>query len=318
MTAGGVCETSTTRQAAPAFLPSSFLSRSAPRRAPRRCPRRTAPACKLRLSPAPAAAYAVYLPYIFGLSSAHAPGLPPQNSLLEAAQLSLNFDYVLPLALPRIAPVLHPAFEAIFTVTVSFAALLVGFAADVPHTSADGDAEADVQSEDEVAEADGSGGGLDITTLAVLAVPFLTNIIWLPYLALRPSLSATTASIARRPKLLLRISQSPILPLYAVLTVLASLPYFLYARAETYTPGLTARLAELSRLVHDNILANSFAADMVMFALFQGWLARDDAAARGWTGARRDGAVRAASVLPFFGLAWYLLERARDPNVRQF
>jgi hypothetical protein len=267
---------------------------------------------RLRISPIPALAYAAYMPYISLLSPAHSPLLPEQHPLLLAAQLSLNFNYVMPLLLPAFAPSLDPALEAIFNVTVAWAILFLGFACDSPGAAHHAKTAANFSDDDTV-----KPPFVPSATWAVTLVPIVTNIIWLPYLALRNRVSS--ASVPRTPPLLASVAQSPLLPTYALVTVLASAAYFAFAHASDALPAgdLGARLADLRTLCRDDILASSFAADCAMFAIFQGWLVKDDAALRAWSGPRAETAKTAARFVPFFGLCWYLFERAADVGARK-
>lgn len=280
----------------------------------------------LRVSLAPAAAYAVYFPYIFFFSSAHASNLPPQHPLWQALQLSLNFNFVLPLTFPSIAPMLSPVAEAIFNATVAYAILLVGFAADTPGFSTSSkDKAASAYSVDiferEKPNTDTRRVFSPSTVWAVLLVPFLTNITWLPYLALRASSKADLDKnyVPSLPPLLARVSQSPFLPIYGLAVMGASILYGLLAHPSADLPAAFGpRLAEVAQLCKNDILCNSFAADFAMFALFQGWLVDDDRAVRSWTGPRADRAGVAAKLVPFFGLVWYLFERSSDSAARKF
>lgn len=237
----------------------------------------------------------IYFPTIFLLSPAHAPSAPPQVPLAEALDLSLNFNYILPLSLPSLAPHCNPVTESLFNICVAHATLLLGFAHDRP-----GHAENNAPS--------GAPNKLLSPTTAVILVPFLTNMLWLPYLSLRPLLPPPPPP----PPPLSSLSQSRLLPLYAVATLLLSCVYFLLGRPGDIPPSLAPRLAELGALLHDNVLASSFAADILAFSILQGACVDDDVSLRSWTGPRMERARAAAKFIPFLGLAWYLYERADD------
>lgn len=275
----------------------------------------------LNVSLAPAAAYAVYLPYIAFFSAAHSPELAPQHPLWDALQLSINFNFVLPLAFPNVAPALNPVAEALFNATVAYAVLFIGFALDVPRctaTSYADDADADPKRWNQSKSSGNNSCRIlaPSAVWAVLLVPILTNITWLPYLALRASANPD-GEVVRRPKLpswLLRVSESWLLPLYSIVILAGSVAYFLTAHPSLEIPAdVGPRLQELALLCRYDILSSSFAADCVAFALFQGWLVDDDRVLRGWNGPRADRASVLAKYVPFIGLAWYLLERAVDP-----
>jgi hypothetical protein len=276
----------------------------------------------LSVSWAPALGYAVYLPYILHLSPSHAIE-QTQNPLVVAALLSLNFNFVLPLTLPSLAPPLSPVLEALFNATVAYAVLFIGFALDAP-----GSADGTLASESSVSS-DRAALSSTFTPdpfVAFSLLPFLTNIVWLPYLALRVPIQGTTVetgenrqSCSKVPRPMIRALQSKGLPLYSVTVLLASVLYGAVARASPELPVDTvARLHELARLCHEDILSASFAADWCVFAFTQSWLVADDVALRKWSGMRAERASSAALLIPFFGLAWYLLERARDPEATKF
>lgn len=237
----------------------------------------------------------IYFPTIFLLSPAHAPSAPPQIPLAEALDLSLNFSYILPLSFPSLAPHCNPVTESLFNICVAHATLLLGFAHDRP-----GHAENTAPS--------GAQNKILSPATAVILVPFLTNMLWLPYLSIRPLLPPPSPP----PKPLSALSQSRLLPAYAVATLVLSGVYFIFGRPADITPSFAPRFAELATLLHDNVLASSFAADILAFSILQGACVDDDISLRSWTGARMERARAAAKFVPFLGLAWYLYERADD------
>lgn len=219
--------------------------------------------------------------------------------------------------MPSVAPVEDPLLEAIFNITVSYAVLLVGFAGDWPGHS---DSQQSTTNENVSHE---SNDDMDQkfspdSTLFILLCLFLTNICWLPYLILRQGPNPTTSSksnapVSKCPKLLLRISQSPWLPIYACTIFLISIGFAIYGRPSIDLPAgdITSRVQDFQRLWRMDILFDSFIVDCAAFFCFQSWLVNDDQSQRGWKGSSANRAKQAARFIPFFGLAWYLIERSR-------
>lgn len=234
------------------------------------------------------AAYTAYLPYIFVL----APCAPadPVPALQEAILLSVNFAFVTPTFLPALTSAVHPCFEGLFNLVVAWALLLIGFAAeDVPR------------------------GRQPVPYSAIaVSVAFLTNIFYLPYLILRSSDGAATVSELHRPvpspSPFLRLAESRFLPASLLALALTSIGWACAARPEF--GDLPTRLASFQTILHDNILAHSLGVDALAFSLFQSTLVADDVRRRAWSGRRCDVAVLAARFVPFFGLTYYLWERA--------
>ena len=153
------------------------------------------------------------------------------------------------------------------------------------------------------------GGMLPYLTGAL----FLTNVFFLPMLALRspkaqPSGDTTT---------LQRLGESRLAAFaFGIVVPLLALFWFGFGRADAFEPGFEARWASLTQLVGTDRLAFSFAADLFVFALFQGVLVPSDAERRGVDAERRGvdanapGAL-AARFVPFFGLVAWLLTRPR-------
>lgn len=290
----------------------------------------------LLFSPRRAALWVVWSLYVYHLLLSDGPPgasiLHPDAAVLaEAARLSLNFWYLMPLALPKLAPVLHPVLEAIFNLVVAWASLMFGFLSD----------------------------DRGCPRQRVPMLPFcvgtalLTNVFFLPYLALRrgkPRLYAAAAATAARNRgasvagdsgarmdWLWRVSESKALP--AVLTVvwLASIawaaagrPAYFASTASTATTTaattmtttttMTTSLSSLAslrwstfaHLVRTDRLAYSFVLDALTFYAFQAALVPDDMRRRGLDPEREPRArrlLRVARALPFLGVAWYLYVR---------
>ncbi|MDY6803479.1 MAG: hypothetical protein SXA11_06685 [Cyanobacteriota bacterium] len=210
--------------------------------------------------------------------------LPPGPSLLhidgatiqEVFDLSLNFWFVTPALFPATAPVLHPALEGIFNIVVAWGLLFWGFLIDR------------------------RGQRLPMVPFLV-GTAFLTNVFYLPWLALRES--QTEVSVERL-SAMERMGEGRSLPLFLTGVVLASLGWGMFARPEF--GDLAARWEGLLEIVGSDRLAHSFAVDMLVFWWFQSWLVGDDMKRRGW----EDGfSLWVARLVPFFGLAIYFSRR---------
>lgn len=213
-------------------------------------------------------------------------------TLTEAGQLSFNFAYISPLALPSLAPGLHPMVEAIFNIVVAFAVLQLGFVAE------------DIRTEEESNQKAVSASPL------LLAALFFTNIFFLPFLALRTPPTSYLESVPASKRNALQVAaESWALPAVALAMVLVSVPWALFARPE-YGP-LAERWQSFVVALDSDILVHSFAVDVLVYSIFQAWLVRDDARRRKWRDGDCVGLVRAATFVPFFGLVAYLFGRAR-------
>jgi len=215
--------------------------------------------------------------------------LPPGPSLLhtspatlqEAIALSLNFGLVLPALFPSAAPVLHPGLEALFNLTVSWGLLLWGFALD------------------------GRGQRLPIWPF-LLGTAFLTNVFYLPWLALRRPNPAPPALPLSR---LERMTESRAWPLTLGAIALVSIIWAIAGRSNF--GDLPTRWASLMEILQGDRLAYSFLIDLLVFWLFQGWLVPDDMARRQWVNPT---VSRIARLVPFVGLVMYMVCR---PSLRQ-
>lgn len=209
---------------------------------------------------------------------------PPGPSLLhtqpetlqEAIDLSLNFWFVLPALFPAVAPVLHPALEGLFNLVVAWGLLFWGFLLD------------------------GRNQRWPMLPF-LLGTALLTNVFYLPWLALRqPNPSLPEGNLTR----LERVAESRGLPLTIFGVVLVSIIWALWGRPEF--GGFQARWLALAELVNTDRLAYSFVIDGVVFTLFQSWLVGNDMARRGW---RNPYLLWVARCLPLFGLILYLWAR---------
>lgn len=214
--------------------------------------------------------------------------LPPGPSLLhtrpetlqEALELSLNFWFVLPVLFPKVAPVLHPALEGLFNVVVAWGLLFWGFWVD------------------------GRGQRVPIVPF-LLGTALLTNVFYLPWLALRhPNPQSPTGSLSVFEKL----AESRWWPVALAGVLVASIAWSVWGRPEF--GDMVARWQALTELVSSDRLAYSFFVDLIVFWLFQSWLVKDDMARRQWDSAT---ALWITRLVPFLGLVWYLLRRPALP-----
>lgn len=225
-------------------------------------------------------AWLIYIAYLL-LSD-----LPPGNSLLHtqpatlqlALQLSLNFWFVLPALLPQASPVLHPALEGLFNLTIAWGLLFWGFATD------------------------GRQQRVSIVPF-LLGTAFLTNLFYLPWLALRqPNRNPPLPPLSPFEKL----AESRWLPGMLAIVALVAFAWAGWARPEF--GSLTDRWQALLQLSSSDRLAYSFWVDLAVFWLFQGWLVNDDLARRQW---QSPFALWVARLVPFLGLVAYMLLRPR-------
>lgn len=230
-----------------------------------------------------AIAWVIYVGYLL-LSD-----LPPGPSLLhtqpetlqEALDLSLNFWFILPLVFPASAPVLNPALEGLFNLVVAWGLLFWGFVGD------------------------GRGQRWPMVPF-LIGTAFLTNVFYLPWLALRsPNPDPPTPPLTRWEQ----AAERRALPLMILVVAIASGLWAVWGRPEF--GDFSTRMANLRDLLGRDRLTYSFAIDLLMFWLFQGWLVADDMARRQW---HQPVALWLARLVPFFGLLGYLLWRPRLSN----
>lgn len=268
------------------------------KRAVRATPRLSVqPSNRPTLNIVPSVAYAAYFSRLFIF--------PPfahdiLKDLNEAWNLSLNFGYVVPILFPHSAPVTHPILEALFHFTVAWAFLLVGFAAH------------DVLNR----------GSKPPFKPFVIAALFLTNIVFLPYLALRsPSASGSNTpetSLQQTEPLpekdhtsFIKFGESLLVPVGSLALCIVSIPWALFARPE-FGPITTRFDSFISLTSTSDILSFSFVVDCIVFIFFQSALVNDDAYRRSWSSQKiRNQSVAMAKLIPFVGLAFYLIQRSR-------
>lgn len=214
--------------------------------------------------------------------------VPPGPSLLqlggdawqEALALSLNFWFVLPAVAPQLAPELNPVLEGLFNFTIAWGLLFFGFLLD------------------------GRGQRWPMLPFAI-GTAFLTNVFYLPWLALRQPRSEPPQPPFSR---LERVAESRIWPLMLLAIAAIAPGWALLARPDFGDWAL--RWQAFSEILQRDRLAYSFVFDLCVFWLFQGALVADDMARRCW---RAPIALWLARSVPFLGLVAYLLRRPPVP-----
>ncbi|GAB5363845.1 hypothetical protein AAMO2058_000918300 [Amorphochlora amoebiformis] len=207
-------------------------------------------------------------------------------ALKEATALSLNFWFVLPTLLPQVAPVIHPMLEGLFEALVTWSVLFFGFI-----------------SENRTQKINMIG--------FLVGSSFLTNIFYIPYLALREEggrvaivdesdEASTTNSLQNSIQSL--VENKVFGPIVGGMATFA-IAWALFARPEFGDIG--ERSAELKRILSSDRLAYSFAVDMGIFALLQTWMVPDEMKRRGFDDSR----ALLISRIPLFGLAYYMAIR---------
>jgi hypothetical protein len=209
---------------------------------------------------------------------------PPGESLLrvqpdtlrEAWDLSLNFWFVLPLVWPDAAPSLNPVLEALFNGVVAWGLLFWGFLVDDRHQRWP-------------------------MVPFLVGMAFLTNVFYLPWLALRCRNSRPVQLPLTR---LERWTESRWLPGIIATVAIAAVGWALWGRPDW--DGSGDRWGDFWTLLGRDRLAYSFGVDAIVFGLFQGWLVTDDMARRQW---HQPWLLWTARLLPFVGLLIYLWQR---------
>ena len=210
---------------------------------------------------------------------------------IEAIQLSINFWFVTPLIFPSMAPVLHPALEALFNIVVAWGSLFVCFLSD--------------------------GRRQKVPMLPfMVGTAFLTNVFYLPYLGLREENPSLLPPMDENDQKLVDFGESKAVPLVLIAVFAASMAWGAVARGGAGEYGdIATRFSALQDMVlHTDRLAHSFMIDSLTFWAFQGWLVPDDMKRRNFEDST---ALLVARVIPFFGLAYYLLVRPPLPTVER-
>jgi ketosteroid isomerase-like protein len=202
---------------------------------------------------------------------------------IEVRDLSLNFFFVSPLLNLPFSPVVHPMLEGTFNLLLSWAALFAGFLSD---------------------ERNDKPNALPVLPM-VAGMQFLTSAFLLPYLVTR---STETKELVFKEELpqLAQLVESPILGATMATVGVGSLFWAVFARANEFGDFSERWVSFLDLLSIDRV-GSSFIVDLVIFALFQGWLVEDDIKRR--AGDPNSPLVKAAKYVPFLGLAAYLTFR---------
>lgn len=147
---------------------------------------------------------------------------------------------------------------------------------------------------------DGRGRRLPILPF-LLGTAFLTNVLYLPWLALRrPNPDPLTLPLS----CLERITESRAWPLVLGAIALGSVIWAVAARPD-FGDGPT-RWASLVEILQGDRLAYSFLINLLVFWLFQGWLVSDDMARRQWVNPTISWIAR---LVPLVGLVIYMVRR---------
>ncbi len=211
---------------------------------------------------------------------------PPGNSLLkishetlkEVINLSLNFWFISPLFSPDSAPVLNPILEGIFNLVVTWALLFWCFYLD-------------------------NRGQKYPMSFFLIGTAFLTNVFYLPWLAIRESVTKfdnQTLSLGEK------IAESRWLPSLLLIIAIASCGWAIWARGEF--GDLSSRWLDFQEILSHDRLAYSFIIDLLFFFIFQSWLVADDMARREWHNPTMLWITR---LIPFVGLIIYFWFRPR-------
>jgi len=216
---------------------------------------------------------------------------PPGNMVLRSDPLtlklaldcSINFWFVNPVLLPHIAPDVHPVMEGLFNLVVTWTIMMAGFATEARQQTR-------------------------VNTLAFLAaMPFLTNAIYLPYLALRdpaPQPLPRGSALSSLEKAV----ESPWFGRTMALVGVLCLAWGALGRSEY--GELAERVATFKILASTDRVGWAFCVDLLCLSAFQSFLVGDDMKRRGFEGTpSASAALLAARLVPYFGLAYYLSVR---------
>jgi len=208
----------------------------------------------------------------------------------EVLGLSLNFWLIAPLLKLPFSPVLHPTLEGMFNLLLAWAAAFVGFLSD---------------------GRPGRASGSMVPTVA--GMQLLTNAVLLPYLVTRtPEKDVKVFYEDLDPKEAVVSEWRGLGPLLGAVGT-GSLLWGSLARPEF--GDLATRWASFVELLSGDRLGSSFVVDLVLFALFQGWLVDDDLKRRGLAEQTGAPSLRVlAKYVPFYGLCAYLAARPALPR----
>ncbi|KAL7465414.1 hypothetical protein ACHAXS_005736 [Conticribra weissflogii] len=275
----------------------------------------------------------------------------------EVRNLSLNFFYVAPLLKLKFSPVVHPMLEGVFNGLLAWAAMFAGFLSDDRsgdgginnfnnsfnnnnNNNRRGRTNSYYQrmmENQQMTLPDGTPVLPSVSTTkrnlfsmlpAVIGMQFLTSAFLLPYLFARTSERVAPDGIVTRP--LFReeldfpariVGESKALGVVMGHVGVFSIYWFLAGRIDKFGPPLwesTKRMDSFAKLLSVDRVGSSFLVDLVIFALFQGWLIDDDWRRRGRS-MEEDKILRSfAKFVPFWGLALYLCFRPEMPSYDEF
>ena len=220
-------------------------------------------------------------------------GLPATSLELrtwtEVRDLSLNFFLVGPLLNLPFSPVVHPMLEGTFNLLLSWAALFAGFLSD---------------------ERKDKPNALPVLPM-VAGMQFLTSAFLLPYLVTRSTEKPKELIFKEELPQPAQFVESPILGATMATVGVGSVFWAVFARANEFG-DLSERWVSFLDLLSIDRVGSSFIVDLVIFALFQGWLVKDDIKRR--AGDPNSTLVKAAKYVPFLGLAAYLTFRPPIPS----
>jgi len=148
----------------------------------------------------------------------------------------------------------------------------------------------------------------------VVGMQLLTNAIYLPYLVGRSpeDPDSVPVYVEDLDPAEAAVSESRLLgPLLAIVGIGAVIWGFV-ARPEF--GDLSTRWTSLGQLLSGDRLGSSFVVDLVLFAIFQGWLVDDDLLRRGVRSNEMGGLRAIAKFVPFLGLCTYMLFRPAYPS----
>ncbi|GAB5353199.1 hypothetical protein AAMO2058_000017200 [Amorphochlora amoebiformis] len=236
----------------------------------------------------PAVASLLYVYWVFGSD------IPPGNMLLKsdpntlklAFDLSVNFWFILPLTNPDIAPHLNPIMESLFNLVVSWTLMMPAFYSEHRDQR--------------------------VNMLGFLCMmPFLTNAVYLPYLALRNPYDKNNSRRSEDLTSLERFTDGPWFGRFMSLVGLGCILWGFLGRPEFGDIGY--RWDSFLNLYNSDRLAWAFVVDFVCLSLFQSWMVTDDMQRRNFAQKLGDDSAKvalwAARVVPYFGLAYYLSTR---------
>jgi len=244
----------------------------------------------------PLTLWVVYM-YVVFFSTGIIPGANAleleQRTWEEVFNLSLNFFFVSPLLNLPFAPVVHPGLEGIFNLLLSWAALFGGFLSD---------------------EREEKKNTMPMLP-TVIGMQFLTSAFLLPYLATRESEDAESLIepiTTEKLNTVAKAFESKLIGPFLGFVGGFSMYWGLFGRSEF--GSIDERFHTLVDLLSIDRVGSSFIIDLIIFALFQGWLVDDDLRRRGIPDGEMSELRFIAKFVPFFGTAIYLFARPSYNN----